>query len=333
MFKTINYRAKSRQQGVALITVLLVFALVAVIGSEIASRNFRDIKQTANLINNKQAYYYALAGEQYARQILHADYQQRLDAGESQLDTLKDNWSNIKPVFDIENGSMSIVIQDLQGRFNINNIINQKGIANSKVLTQFSNLISTLDINRNKSALLADWLDSDSQQRTNGAEDPQYLDYNYLAANQAMADRSELLLLKDVSALDYQRLKPFVVALPHQVARGDNNQQASVTTAYNLNTVETVIIESLVSAKQQLSPAAISRQQQRGGFESVQLWQASGLIDGIQALSSQLSVDSEYFEVVVTAVYDQRSSVLRSQLYRDKRNGNITLIKRQQGFE
>ena len=75
----------SRQRGIALITVLLVFALAAIIASDVASRIYRDIRKTSNLINSKQAYHYALAGEQFARQILFRDYR---DEKELHVDAL-----------------------------------------------------------------------------------------------------------------------------------------------------------------------------------------------------------------------------------------------------
>jgi general secretion pathway protein K len=320
---TPSRRRPLKQQGVALITVLLVFALAAIITSQVASRNYRDIRKTANLINSKQAYHYALAGEQFARQLLFRDFD---DSELPRSDRLSDNWANIDRVFDIDNGSMTIVITDQQGKFNLNNLLQDNGQVNTLAYSQFQGLLDELDIDRQLAVVLLDWLDSNSVAFKNGAEDPQYEELQYLTANQPLSDRSELRLLQQMAFEDYSRLKDYVVALPKTV-----NEQAVGITKYNLNTLDAKLIEVL-SVGSANAERIVSRQQQ-GGYSTVSQWFSNGEANALQAVQNQLSADSVFFELLITAVYDDRVSIIRSQLYRDPQDGKITLIKRQQGIE
>jgi general secretion pathway protein K len=310
-----------RQKGLALISVLLVFALAAIIASEVASRTYQDIRKTANLINTKQAYLYALAGEQFARQLLFRDYDEE-QSGHS--DQLTDNWSNIKNVFDIENGSMNIEIIDLQGRFNLNNLVSVKGVVNQQAVVQFQNLLNSLSIDTDYSPLLIDWLDSNTTEMQGGAEDEKYLQQGYLTANQALVDRSELKLLRGFKFLDYEKLKPYVVALPYSV---DGLEIG--TTKYNLNTLDAKIIESISDT----SVATIVARQNQGGYSKVSQWISSGDIKSLASMTRQLDTKSQFFELIVTAVYDGRVSIIRSHLFRDNNDGSLKLLKRQQGVE
>jgi general secretion pathway protein K len=311
------------QQGVALITVLLVFALAAIITSQVASRNYRDIRKTANLINSKQAYHYALAGEQFARQLLFRDFD---DSELPRADGLSDNWANIEQVFDIDNGAMTIAISDQHSKFNLNNLLQDNGQINTLAYAQFQALLGELDIDRQLAMVLVDWLDANSVAFKNGAEDPQYEELKYLAANQPLSDRSELRLLQKLAIEDYSRLKEYVVALPKIV-----NEQSVGITKYNLNTLDAKLIDVLAAGSAN-SERIVSRQQ-RGGYTTLGQWFSGGEASALQAVQNQLSTDSHFFELLITAVYDDRVSVIRSQLYRDPQDGKITLIKRQQGIE
>lgn len=307
----------------ALITVLLVFALAAIITSQVASRNYRDIRKTANLINSKQAYHYALAGEQFARQLLFRDFD---DSELPRSDRLIDNWANIDQVFDIDNGSMTIAISDLHSKFNLNNLLQDNGQINTLAYAQFQLLLDELDIDRQRAVVLADWLDADTVAFKNGAEDQQYEESQYLTANQPLSDRSELRLLQSMAIEEYARLKEYVVALPKTV-----NEQSVGITKYNLNTLDAKLVEVLAVGNSNAD--RIASRQQQGGYTTLAQWFSSGEASAMQSVQNQLSTDSQFFELLITAVFADRVSIIRSQLYRDPQDGKITLIKRQQGLE
>jgi general secretion pathway protein K len=75
-----------------------------------------DIRRTSNVFNSDQAYWVAVGGEDIARYYLEKD---RNDSG---TDHLNEDW--VEPLtLPIEHGAVAGQLEDLQGRFNINNLI------------------------------------------------------------------------------------------------------------------------------------------------------------------------------------------------------------------
>ena len=62
-----------RQRGVALITVLLVVAIVTVVCAGMIARQQLSIRGTANQVQARQAWHYALGGEALAQSILRRE--------------------------------------------------------------------------------------------------------------------------------------------------------------------------------------------------------------------------------------------------------------------
>lgn len=304
-----------QQRGVALISVLLVFALATVIAQQILSRNYADLRKTANMIDSQQADYFALGGEALARQILYRDF----SAGKpARVDALTDHWAGDFAPFEISEGKMDIQIIDLQSLFNLNNLVTATGVPNTAAFAEFQRLLKKLDLSEGYAAQLMDWLDNNDQLTAGGAEKSEYTGRGYITSNMPMFDRSELRLLLDMTFEDYIQLRDYVVALP-------------VTTKYNLNTIDATMAAALAPSPQ-WSAESFQARQERGGYTDVNQWMAA---EGqpLSAVKNRASVSSEYFEVRVTVHYLGRVSVLRTQLHRDESDGTITIIKRQQGIE
>src|SRR5690606_5509401 len=63
-----------KQQGVALVSVLLIFALIAVLATGMINRQRLQINQSINVIGQNQAYQIALGAEMLAMWSLNKDY-------------------------------------------------------------------------------------------------------------------------------------------------------------------------------------------------------------------------------------------------------------------
>jgi hypothetical protein len=134
--------ASSRQRGVALITALLVVSLVTVIAVAMATRQHIDVRLTGNLVHGEQAYAYALAAESWARVIL------RRDDIQSDHDSLDEDWATALPPIAVEGGQVSGKIEDLQGRFNINNLVMPDGKVSEADVAYFRRLLEIRNWNR-----------------------------------------------------------------------------------------------------------------------------------------------------------------------------------------
>jgi general secretion pathway protein K len=204
-------RQKASQQGVALVTALLVVSLVTVAAVAMAARFQVDMRRTGNLLNGEQAYAYALAAESWAYVIL------RRDTKESKHDSLDEDWSTALPPIPVEGGFVNGQVEDLQGRFNVNNLFSAGGELDKNQLDYYKRLLEVLGLEPELAAALQDWIDPDINATfPDGAEDDEYLlaDVPYRAANRPLVDISELRLVKGYTPEVLAVLEPHVTALP-----------------------------------------------------------------------------------------------------------------------
>lgn len=303
-----------RQRGVALITVLLVFALVAVVAAQMLRRSQLNLRSVTNLIETRQAYYYALGGEALARQLLARDVRNPDTAA---TDLLTENWAQLgeRLPFELENAEMAVKINDLQGRFNLNAVVDQQGLPQQEGVDQLVRLLAVLNLDPAYAQQWQDWVDKDQTRQPSGGEDADYPDYPTAGAWEA--DISALRLLRTMSPEDYDKLAPHVTVLP-------------AVTPINVNTAGEAVLRSLSPIMtQSLVGQVRSRQQGRGYATTTDFLQALGTGGGINA--NQVSVSSQYFEVLVTVKYQRRLQRLRTVLQRDNQSGALTVISRERG--
>ncbi len=225
------------QSGVALITVLLVVAVVTIVCAGLIIRQQLAIRSSANQLHVRQAWHYALGGERLAEAVLRRDLRQGGENTREPVDHLGEAWARPMTPFKLDDGGeLRVRIEDPSGRFNLNGLVRKRKVKPDSV-KQFRRLLATLgmkeEIVQGLPDRLADWLDADQNpQGEQGAEDNQYLleAPAYRAANRSFKDVSELRLLK-LSEADYRRLLPFVSALPEDAPLNVNTASVPVLAA------------------------------------------------------------------------------------------------------
>jgi general secretion pathway protein K len=108
-------------------------------------------------------------------------------------------------------------MEDMQGRFNLNNLITPQGTPDMVAVGQFRRLLRVLGLDETLALKALDWMDADNlPQPAGGAEDEAYtrLFPPYQAPNRPMEDVSELLAVEGVDAQTWRLLSPHVTALP-----------------------------------------------------------------------------------------------------------------------
>jgi len=116
---------RRRQRGVALITVLLIVFMASVAAASLMTLQGYTLHRSTLLLNQQQARLYTLGAEQWAISLLKRDLRNDLEQNE-RVDTLQEDWATIPPSLPVEGGSISGRIEDLQGRFNLNNLLRTK---------------------------------------------------------------------------------------------------------------------------------------------------------------------------------------------------------------
>ncbi len=305
-----------RQQGVALITVLLVVAIVTVVTAGIIARQQLSIRSSANQLTARQAWHYALGGEALAQAMLQRDMQQTGGNQGQAVDHLREPWARKIAPFTLEQGRISLSIEDLAGRFNLNSVVVNQQV-NQSAVQRFRRLLVSLDIEPLLAERLIDWIDENQDvSGANGAEDNQYLllEPPYRAANRPLQDVSELRLLLDLSERDYQRLLPYVSALPAQ-------------TPLNINTANALVLATLAD---NLSPQAAQQLVQARGAEGYrQLSDFTGqpALAGLGVQATGLALNSQYFAARSEVQLGERRRVLISLLQRGA-DGRVYVLQR-----
>lgn len=297
-------------QGVALLTVLLIVAIATITAIAMASRQKVDIRKTENIVRMDQAWQNAHGIDNWAVGCL------RSDQDENETDSSSDVWNEPMAVTDIEGGEVSAKIEDQQGRFNLNNLVNN-GNKNTTDVARFRRLLQELELNPGLADAVMDWLDEDTQVRfPDGAEDEAYStkELPYRAANGLFAHPSELLLVQGMDEEVFNKLQPYITVLPG-------------STTINVNTASVPVLMSLADGLTSEDAATLQTERDENPFPSVEDFLAHSAVAGLGLEPSGLSTDSHYF-MVAGDVNMGRIRLRHNALIHRQMDGKIRVIQR-----
>lgn len=199
------------QSGLALITAVLVVAIVATTAATLAFGEQVWFRQAQNSSNRAQAESLRQGALSYATILLARE----LALNNNNVDHLGEAWAQPIPPFPVEDGMLAFQVSDAQGLFNLNNLVNN-GAASQTDFDMFRRLLQGLDLNPDLSYALLDWIDPDSNLSPGGAEDTEYLALPkpYRTANRLLESVDELRLVRGFDAKTVEKLRPYVTALP-----------------------------------------------------------------------------------------------------------------------
>lgn len=225
------------ERGIALITAMLVMALAAIAAAAVLVSAQNSIRRAGTLIDGERSWWYAQGLESWTRRILARDLEKN-----GPIDSLDEDWARPIDYLPVEQGAVRGKLEDLQGRFNLNNLATATPAKYQKQLQQLFQNIEGLNPGQAQplAEAIKDWIDADQiPSGAGGAEDSDYLGLPqpYRAANQPMGSPSELLAIKGMTAEIYQRLAPYVCTLPIGTARKP--------TAINVNTASPALLMAL----------------------------------------------------------------------------------------
>jgi general secretion pathway protein K len=215
-----------RQGGLALITVMLIVAIVAGIAAYLSVGQQVWFRQAQNAADRAQI-------DMLNRGALDlAVLKLAEDGRKNSTDDLTEGWAQPLPPLPTDGGGIVISVQDAQGRFNLNSLW-RNGAPSAADIALLQRLLRTQGLNPALTEALLDWIDPDSQTRPGGAEDIEYAQLNppYRAANQLLQSIDELRLVRGFEAKTVDTLRPYVVALPAPTAINVNTAPAEVLAA------------------------------------------------------------------------------------------------------
>lgn len=275
--------AMSRDRGAAIVLAMLIAALAAAVAATVFADQQRWNRTVEHRRDQVQAQALAMAGVQWARQILDDD------ARRSDIDHLGEPWAVALPPIPLENGEIRGAIVDAQGRLNVNAL--GDGTASSeqerrriaRLFTQRGGPAAALDA-------LADWIDADGRVRDTGAEDAYYGAQSVpgLAANGPVVRIAELASVKGVSAQALDAVAPFLSALP-------------AGTPLNVNTAPAEVLAAVVDGLRGEGLAAFVGSRAEKPFATIAEFRTRLPRGATLATEVALAVKSSYFYVTVEA--------------------------------
>ncbi|MEA1084745.1 MAG: general secretion pathway protein GspK [Sphingomonas sp.] len=214
--------AADRERGAALLTVLLLVAMIAVLAGTALERLRLTTRLAGNALAGEQARGYARAAEALAT----TKVTDMLGTSRDRV-TLAGGWSNRPFGLPLPGGGLAVArVRDGGNCFNLNGLVTRLGpgvYTSTQAITQriqFVRLMRSLNVPAQSAeriaAAAADWIDTDQDQQGNGAEDPVYLARAtpYRTAGTLMADPSELRAVDGVTPEIYAQLRPWICTLP-----------------------------------------------------------------------------------------------------------------------
>lgn len=311
---------RERQRGVALLTVLLLVAVMAVLVMGVLDDIRFGLRRADNAQWVAQAQWHALGAEALALAQI-----ERLAARDPGRTTSEGDWNGRAFVFPVESGAISARLSDATACFNLNSVVRGGAgtfFVRDTGVAQYVALLQALGFSEHEARVLADslvdWIDSDQQREGLGHEDEAYARgrEGYRTAGTLLAETSELRAIQGYTAEVYARLRPHVCALP-----------AVDLTPVNVNTLRE-------------EDAAILRMLTEGAFDDVRarrviaarpadgwgnadaFWNAPGMTDALpsaNAVLEQIAVRTRYFrlhaevevgpaQVVLSALFEHDGS-------------------------
>ena len=312
---------KPRMQGMAVVTVLFILTIMTVTVTWLSEEVLLSLRRTENIRDTGQAWQALLGSESWALSILARD------SRETESDHPAEPWNNLGQGVQIEHGALSTVIEDVQGRFNLNNLIDESDVTSQsaannpspRIWTEaFQRLLISLDLNPDLTESVLDWIDYDQDVRgAFGAEDADYLGLEtpYRAANFAFSEISELLYVKGFDRNIVEILAPYISALP------------ATGVPININTAPAgllrILNNKLLSAAE--SERLINDRPEDG--YTVESFLQHDMMAGQQEIAAPLIDNkSSYFLIRSDTEYGRTRMKINSLV--ERTDGNITVVRR-----
>jgi len=239
-------RSPVRQRGIALLVAILLVALGTIIAADIAYRSAMSARRATATLSFDEALLVSEGAEALSAYGLKAVLSGSKAGTTGVADvTAQQPWAQpVGPIEVVPGVTLEAQLEDMQGRFNLNWLVGYQdpiaGKPDPTALTAFRKLLELSQVDPKWADMVVDWIDKDNQPQTQGAEDSAYMGQNppYLAANQYITSTTELLALPGFGRDNYQKLAPFIAALPPSSTLNVCTAKGRVLDAFNAGSNE-----------------------------------------------------------------------------------------------
>ena len=331
------------QQGMALLTILLVVVAITIVAGSMLANQKVMIREFELTKGQGQLREYALAGEAMATNLIAQDSQV------NQVDSLAEAWAKPLAEQTLNQAKFSIKIDDDASRFNINNLYHD-GKVDDTALAFFQALLQANGLSPNIAMAVLDWQDPDSDARADGGAEAAYYQSTGKKmalgiANQPFISINELQHVRGMDNEGLQKLAPYLTAVPYYLPMNINTVKPELLTILvnlpteangnqpqgsnradndgNPQSGQDTSAASNVAATHQIDDRAIinwanARANNLPVQTLTQLWAVPSFaqIDerNKASIAKLLSIQSQSFRVVVSVKSDDKQLFLHSQI-------------------
>ncbi len=270
------------QKGSALLITLLVVTILVSLTVEFAYDVYVNTSALSNWTNAQKASLTAKSGQTlsttYLKEMGRLPFTYQTDIN---LPVEEDFGPDI---------NLTIKIEDENSKFNINNLVNQRGETNKDVLSSLQKLFEYLNINPSLALAIADYIDSD--------QEPQLRDSEDNAKNSELWSIDELKLIKGMDKKTFETIKPYVTVY--------GEDKTTETFPININTAKLPVLMSLhKDMKETLAKQIIDYRENTPFDEPGQIcnisWMSSSSSSICVDIQNKISVKGFDFRIITTA--------------------------------
>ena len=344
-----------RERGVALIIALILVALAAILATKLSFDGWIERRRTVSIMATEQAFHFGMGAEALAADVLSQSTQaaqtgqngqsstngsatnsttSTTNTGNSNQVTLAQAWAQptqpmpITPEDDPEGEPIGVLqgaIEDMQGRFNLNNLAHVVQGQNGQItqdpvpLQQFQRLLVIVGLEPKWAGIARDWIDADDQPgEPDGAEDSVYTSQTppYRTGNWPMMSPSELMNMPGFGADRYRKIAPYVTALP------------TATAKINICTAPAPVLQSFAeNIGSDYTPELLAGERKSGCFPDKQTFANVIGPTAAATVANWYTDTSMYFRLTTRVTLGTTEFTLYSLLYRTA-GGKVTPLLR-----
>ena len=314
-----NEASMNQQRGIALIYVLLIFAMITLMASQMVTSLWLHTEKNTRFLERIQAKHHALSAEQYVALLLEQDFEEDKKK-KRQVDHERERW-NVKTVgYPVEQGGIEVQIVDENGRFNLN-WLTAEALDGKRYISQFETILKNLGIDTQLTYTIKDWIDREQEPSETRAEDNHYLvlDPPRRTADFPLVSLSELRLIQGVGKEEFELLSPLVTTLPKE-------------SKVNVNSALPEVLRSLSDKITEGDAQTIIDSRTGEGFAKLEdMTKLPALKDKTADLKAAgFEFSSSYFNVYIKATYRDTVFYMRTLLVRNA-DGQVQVAGREIG--
>lgn len=336
-----------REAGVVLIVVVFAIVLMITLLAIMLEDQHIFIRRLANQKVSEQGYQYTQGLNSWAQRVLHDD-------SNPTIDHLEEKWAkfgrpeeekdaDLSDSFSLERSSaadedaeeeasidfgvegLEVTIDDLQARFNLNNLAVKEPQAAASQKRIFLNLLELLEIGEfderdRLHGALVDWVDENDLSGPNGYESGDYGSKRipYFAADQMLTSIGELKFVEGFNQDIINKLKPYVTVLPVAGAKININ----TTSAQVLASLSTATVTDISSVD-----SFLARRREPGFQGFAQITGAETAIIGVSAVNAQpvqgmMQLSSQFFQINTKVTLGNNVFCMESLVLRESAGTN-----------